>query len=929
MFGGYGAGFFAMKGYLSDMWEWDVDTQQYLFHQYTRSTLLNRGSLYGDSGDYTQGSWPGGRAFGATWSKDDGSLWFFGGYGHASSASNGGLLADVFSWSENENGNEGAFAYESGPSYTFQTVNYTTNATYATPGGRSHMAYGSWANGGKGLIFGGYAFGNYSSMNDLWAYDYDARSWENLHPGCDTANVTWGEKGIESEENCPPKLVGASGYVLDDALFVFSGAYQNYTASAKQYYNAVWRYNLLTNAWTWIAGSNATNVAGYYNESPLAPRDIPQMTPVDTDDPEKKKREVEFELEIELDPVAPATPSAPVTAPVPEPSTTPAPVDAPANAPAPESAPAPVIEPQEAPQTAPSTAPQTTPTTTPTAAPVDAPEPVPQASPVEAPTTAPTAAPEASTAPTSPTAAPEASTTPSSPESQFYPGARLGQSIQYYDGGFYVSSGVGYDAYGVFGNLDDLWFFDVDTANWTFIKGDLETDISNSYTSGTSESNSTNIVYQPNGRYYAHSWLDSYGNFWIGSGYWYLSSLEGFRNDLWAYSLEDVPSTPIEFSPVKPLPVNGSPASPSIPIEYVLDTYQYITNDNCGYYSPPSSDFVCVDYGHWAYPSSYTVNASETFTVSDNVQVDIYGDLTIASGGTLQMDVDCTISATGKANIYGKVALKMDLDTAQEIKDSDDIRDLRFLLVTHYEWGLMSKRNAEEQHGVVLSNHLDRKMSQTKRTPKLGSAVSGNVITSSGLEQVGMKGETYENARKRDVNNPIGTSGKGGIISSDCATFTYTLKDTLASSSQYQVWATVNKVNLSCRNSWWIALLIVLGVLLALIIIGAILIRFCRAKQPFHSMEGPNGVPVNPDDEELGGPYYIPPSAGVVPQPRINFNAIDESSNDINISDDAEEDSEEEESSGDMEESSEQEGSEEGSEEESEEEDDDEESSEY
>lgn len=896
LFGGQGAAFFASQGFLSDIWEWNVNSQQYVWRENTRSTQLNRASSYGDAGSYEDGSWPGGRAYGATWSNDRGAMIIYGGYGHAGSSTNGGLLADVFAWSESANSDTGGFAYLSGSQGTFQNVNYSTNATYATPGGRSRMAYGTWGGEQKGLIFGGDNGQARTSMNDVWAYDFSTYTWENLHAGCDTENVTWGEQGVESEDNCPPKLIGASGYVYLNNFYVFAGSYQNNTRYPTYYHNAVWRFNLETNAWTWIAGSNTTNVAGYYSNAPLAPRDIPVVTPVDTDDPERKRSMVRSLLEV----MAPDEPGTPPAAPVAEPTPIEAPapvaaVDSPVSVDSPTSTPvnetAPVAEPITVPSPI-AAEPVEEPTTTPapTAAPVTA---EPTSSPTSTPT-APTSTPTASPTATSPVASPVASSEVD------YPGSRVGAALQYYDGAIYFIAGLGYDAYGEFGNLNDLWRFDLDTLKWTFVKGDLYVNAANDYTA------SSNL--QPNGRYYAHSWLDDYDNIWVGSGAWY-RAITGFRNDLWAYALDSYPDAPNSISPIQPVPI----ASPASSLEFSLAIYSYRSADSCGYYQP-GDGWTCVDYGQWAYPTSITINASQTWAVTDNVELDIYGDLTLASGSLLQMDIDCTIYATGKASLFGDIKLRMDMDTAEDLKDEDDPRDLVFLLISHYEFSASTKRSFElEQEGFISASKYGHQMNE--------HAQSSNDAT----RHIGAARKRYIPSKaKRDINNPL-PSGKGTIAQSDCASFTYKLKDSLVTNTaEYQVLATVTKVSLSCRNSWWIALLIVLGILLGFIIIGAILVKCCRAKHPFQQMGGPNnGNPNNHpmDDEELGSPYYLPPpsaagaTTAAVVSPNIFRNDFEES-NDINISDDADEESEEDEDSADME-SSEQEGSEEVSEEES------------
>jgi len=113
------------------------------------------------------------------------------------------------------------------------------------------------------------------------------------------------------------------------------------------------------------------------------------------------------------------------------------------------------------------------------------------------------------------------------------PGARYSAS-SWTDssGNLWLFGGVGYDATGVVGNLNDLWRFSPSTGLWTWVSGGNAHDASGVY--GTQGSAAAGNV--PGARYAAGSWTDSSGNLWLFGGDGYDSSgAAGNLNDLWRY----------------------------------------------------------------------------------------------------------------------------------------------------------------------------------------------------------------------------------------------------------------------------------------------------------------------------------------------------------------------------------------------------------
>lgn len=83
-----------------------------------------------------------------------------------------------------------------------------------------------------------------------------------------------------------------------------------------------------------------------------------------------------------------------------------------------------------------------------------------------------------------------------------------------------------------FGFLNTLWKYNINTNQWTWVKGDKIIDKTGTY--GTKGNEHTNN--KPGARYGSNTWTDANGNLWLFGGYGYNSSETGILNDLWKYN---------------------------------------------------------------------------------------------------------------------------------------------------------------------------------------------------------------------------------------------------------------------------------------------------------------------------------------------------------------------------------------------------------
>ncbi|MDK2971335.1 MAG: hypothetical protein PWP23_1090, partial [Candidatus Sumerlaeota bacterium] len=103
------------------------------------------------------------------------------------------------------------------------------------------------------------------------------------------------------------------------------------------------------------------------------------------------------------------------------------------------------------------------------------------------------------------------------------------------DGGFWLFGGKGYDGSGWEGELNDLWRYDLESGNWTWMSGSSARNQAGSY--GAIETYDS--LNNPGGRSAAVSWTDPDGNLWLfgGTGYDGLGS-SGVLDDVWKYDLQ-------------------------------------------------------------------------------------------------------------------------------------------------------------------------------------------------------------------------------------------------------------------------------------------------------------------------------------------------------------------------------------------------------
>jgi N-acetylneuraminic acid mutarotase len=109
------------------------------------------------------------------------------------------------------------------------------------------------------------------------------------------------------------------------------------------------------------------------------------------------------------------------------------------------------------------------------------------------------------------------------------------------NGNLWLFGGLGCDASGTAGSLNDLWEFSVTSKTWTWQSGSNSVGVSQGGTGGPSGTYGTQgtsaAANTPGGRSESISWTDSSGNLWIFGGFGHDSTgASGLLNDLWRYT---------------------------------------------------------------------------------------------------------------------------------------------------------------------------------------------------------------------------------------------------------------------------------------------------------------------------------------------------------------------------------------------------------
>jgi N-acetylneuraminic acid mutarotase len=246
-------------------------------------TVQGAAGVYGTLGVPSAANIPSGRAPAASWTDKNGNFWVFGGYTVAAYT-----WCDYVNdlWMFNPSTKE--WAWMSGSSTYVKGVpqpgTYGTLGQFApgnVPSAREYSV--GWTDESGNLwLFGGDGYdstGTYGYLNDLWEFNPTTRQWAWI-----AGSKFAGQKGAYGylhelgANNAPGGRWGAVGWAdRNGNLWLFSGYGDDAAGNGSiGEMNDLWKFNIATRQWAWMAGSHLVNHVGEYGTHDVpSPNNIP------------------------------------------------------------------------------------------------------------------------------------------------------------------------------------------------------------------------------------------------------------------------------------------------------------------------------------------------------------------------------------------------------------------------------------------------------------------------------------------------------------------------------------------------------------------------------------------------------------------------------------------------------------------------------
>jgi hypothetical protein len=238
----------------SDLWKYNPLTNEWTWIK--GPGTANPIGNYGVQGVPSTTNYPPCSSYGVnSWVDLNGNLWMFGGGGFAP-----GIYSDL--WKYDIGTNE--WTWMKGPGLLTQPGVYGTIGIpdpFNNPPPRSETA-ASWTDSyGDLWLFGGTGYNSpYPDYNDMWRFNISSNNWTWMNGSSvpDQPSV-YGTKGIENSANTPGARWAHTKWKDNNGNFWIYGGREHAIPLNR---NDLWRFNPLTNKWTWMNGDTVGNVIG-------------------------------------------------------------------------------------------------------------------------------------------------------------------------------------------------------------------------------------------------------------------------------------------------------------------------------------------------------------------------------------------------------------------------------------------------------------------------------------------------------------------------------------------------------------------------------------------------------------------------------------------------------------------------------------------
>jgi len=256
LYGGFGydsAG--GTTGILSDLWKYNPSSNEWTW--VNGSNAVNESPIYGTQGIASPINKPGNKVFSVTCVDANGIFWLYGG-----GDGWGGSKNDLWKYDPSTNlwtWMKGDSTWSSVGVYGTKGVANISN----TPGARVNSAFQADKSGNL-WMFGGNGYDATSSnmeLNDVWKYNTTTNEWTWVNGDSLGKQLSiYGSKGVTASTNKPSSRWGMGNWMnnITDELWIFGGYGQDFTTSTGGLID-LWKYNTVTNEWTWMHGDTLIN----------------------------------------------------------------------------------------------------------------------------------------------------------------------------------------------------------------------------------------------------------------------------------------------------------------------------------------------------------------------------------------------------------------------------------------------------------------------------------------------------------------------------------------------------------------------------------------------------------------------------------------------------------------------------------------------
>ncbi len=228
---------------------------------------------YGTQGVPSASNLPAGRSGAVSWIDNSGNVWLFGG-GITDPLGTKGAQNDL--WEYSPAAKEWTWVSGSSTSPGNRIGVYGTQGTAGsanTPGGRSDAV--SWIDASGNLwLFGGSGFdstGQAGVLNDLWKFSPSTSQWTWV-AGSNTVNghAVYGTLGVAASANHPGARERAVSWTDTSGNFWLFGGDGSDASGSTGSFNDLWEFSPSTSQWTLASGGATLNAAGVYGSAGVA-----------------------------------------------------------------------------------------------------------------------------------------------------------------------------------------------------------------------------------------------------------------------------------------------------------------------------------------------------------------------------------------------------------------------------------------------------------------------------------------------------------------------------------------------------------------------------------------------------------------------------------------------------------------------------------